>query len=1088
MLYAQTAGESAIVKPLVLAEYPDITKINAYNKEIKYLNEDYLRVIVFDYSIENQGRRLKNDMIGFFARARYIEASEEENIRPAYIQRLRAENPADPDHAAFYRRLLKEIAKFIFSLTQHRYLFGDQKGTNIHGGNFRITPSGHIKQVGDLDFIEVIDETIKEQALLSYSHFTKDQFASWLSVWVSVVWMPMNSADLKRFSNVEIRQVVDEVIAGHSQSHPIHEIGSGPMASSSGVTSRGMRLNRQDLDRFGIRYLTHGNQADILGKEGWPFVIKQFYDNRLFGITVRKSVEAYGLAHTSLGGIIEDFVPVEIVAEDGQVHPGVIMREVTLGNFDEQLRILNKFGRIDLAKDFLSETVVLVTATIARGFFPYDLKFDNFAVNDQRRMVLLDAGLFNRELKKQSFGTWATLFNKNISYLHNALHSDELSGHYIQTLERHGLSPAHIVDTVNRLADTQKAVLVTDITSEIERSFSGLVRVSYPPVGAPGSDKSDASVDNILAGVPGISTSSPVKLLERRHLVVELAQDIRGRLQSTVSSPVGRTRVSSAAGLKNIKRHPYVMLSLGLAVGPVVAYQRTSKKGLRLEQKKFKGAIVAAKTLNEWEIRRLRRYGAQGYITLEGNALNPSAIAASARGTPWVIMEDAKKFNALSKVENSGIYVIDSRSEVPVVALDDYNIRAMFEHRYHRARSQMIRATTPEEAISTWVGFKRAIRKIEAIAKLKGQPFDMRMARGEMNYLVNHVIEPFRDQVMERIEQLQTALSLHPGSVDFNDARLWLERAKRLGIVTEEFEAMLDRREAAQPREMIINDFGIASYLTGLGGHQKGQGQLDELMTQLSLLKPVGFIVSNTAFIRYLKDNGLFEQIQEALTEDIKGPRVVKVRSLWFKSRFPKQLGAIIAKAYLEVLNESVSVINASALMESGLHERTYKARHVRPADRLTAVRRTWARFFNSDVLDYISGQIRIARQSGRDFVISTTYPSLIIRQQVRAQASGFIATVNTAEKNWQQMIINVAPETSSHWMERADKVDADRITLEKESEAILHVYPGADRTAVLLRPDEIHRLAVFAKAFEKFIGRPLLWNLRRTTKVISMF
>jgi len=542
----------------------------------------------------------------------------------------------------------------------------------------------------------------------------------------------------------------------------------------------------------------------------------------------------------------------------------------------------------------------------------------------------------------------------------------------------------------------------------------------------------------------------------------------------TSSKDSASSSVSSDQPIQSTN-NTHIVLSLGLGFGPLVVYHRKSIAQLRKDQAKYRGAIVVARGLNAWEIRRLRRYGAQGYITQEGNVLSPGALAASARGTPWLLLHDAAVFKEFQSKEHQGIYVLDARSNNPLVPIQQFDAMLMMQHRVTLARKQIEDAQTPDEVLSIWEGVRRAIKKMQAIADLQDVAFDVRRERGDLSFFVNHRLEPFRLKIIDQIDWMSNQIARGSKHVRLDKAVKLIKLAKRLGIIVDEFEAEINSLVGSNGRELVLTKYGVSAYLTGLDTHGHDKGPLDILMQRLNLKMPRGFILTSAFFTRYLQENAMEEKILGIFRDDNIIDKRDAVRALWNRTRFTADSAQLIRQAYTEVLGGKLSVIKASAMMKSGLHERTYLTRRVKVDQRLAAVKRSWARFFNGDVIGYVVDHIRAAREKRIEFDERSAYPSLLIREQIRVKVSGFIATVNTATRNWNEIIINVAPDKNPQWMNNADNLDADRITLTKKGSKPSQILLGNSRTEPSLSVNEIKRLANFAKAFEKEAGQPIL-------------
>lgn len=139
-MYAVYGADAGIVKPLVKAEYPNVGEIYAYGEKIAYAGDKTFRFIVYDYSTVSQGRRLLNDS----REVRY------NNISLAYAQRFVSLSGMSERTDEFYSQIILDVTRIVYRLAHQGYMFGGELGTDMHGGNFRLTTEGRIKQVGDL--------------------------------------------------------------------------------------------------------------------------------------------------------------------------------------------------------------------------------------------------------------------------------------------------------------------------------------------------------------------------------------------------------------------------------------------------------------------------------------------------------------------------------------------------------------------------------------------------------------------------------------------------------------------------------------------------------------------------------------------------------------------------------------------------------------------------------------------------------------------------------------------------------------------------------------------------------------------------
>ncbi|MCC6758238.1 MAG: hypothetical protein IT395_01255 [Candidatus Omnitrophica bacterium] len=241
-----------------------------------------------------------------------------------------------------------------------------------------------------------------------------------------------------------------------------------------------LSLTERDLRSFGVlsaKEDTHGTQAYIYKKDVWPFVLKLFVGNVDIGIFSQETQGAYELAYETMGGIVHDFIPIQVQREDGMYLHAVIMRKVPIDDLAIQMQTLLSQGQKEKIKTLIDQNVELVLEILRRGVFPIDIKFKNFGM-DRNRQVVIDPGFFEGEYReKKNMLTYS--FQVNFNFLKDTLGSEELAQYYRSRLNEAGLWKGDDAGIVPGLWQTKAPVRVRDISVEVEASFKGQIPVEY---------------------------------------------------------------------------------------------------------------------------------------------------------------------------------------------------------------------------------------------------------------------------------------------------------------------------------------------------------------------------------------------------------------------------------------------------------------------------------------------------------------------------------------------------------------------------------------------------------------------------------
>ncbi|MBN3040150.1 MAG: glycosyltransferase, partial [Candidatus Omnitrophica bacterium] len=247
-------------------------------------------------------------------------------------------------------------------------------------------------------------------------------------------------------------------------------IGIFSRLNSSSKSERTLRLKHSDLRKNGIGVLFNGTQAIIESRGDWPFVLKLFMDEAADYVFSEEAVTSYTIAKERLGGIVVDFIFIEIQGNYGQYETAVIMRKVTLDDMTTQLREHVEFGEIDKAKQLIRGQVAAVENILLRGAMPLDAAFANFGlVGGQIRM--LDPGHLDVEYSASSISKFLQMVTQNSNYLTINLGSQELGDYYSEQLAKRGLDNDNIGNTLGRVFNTKKAVAVESFVEEVASSL-----------------------------------------------------------------------------------------------------------------------------------------------------------------------------------------------------------------------------------------------------------------------------------------------------------------------------------------------------------------------------------------------------------------------------------------------------------------------------------------------------------------------------------------------------------------------------------------------------------------------------------------
>jgi hypothetical protein len=375
-------------------------------------------------------------------------------------------------------------------------------------------------------------------------------------------------------------------------------------------TERGagrLQLSLGELRAFGINGLTHGTQAVVETKDGWPFVLKRFIDEPSEYVDAEETVQSYEIAHRRLGGLVPDFVfihvtqPIQLGSTWLADETAVIMRKVRLLDLTSQLKEAIAIGDEQKTKTMIRKSVLLIRHILGRGVFLLDAKFDNIGIQDGA-FYLLDLGHLRETFADETLKSLLRSYQVNYNELER-LAGRELAAFYLQTLKAYGLDTANLKQTLTEIFLTQAAVVVPDISQEVLDS-TGVMQTSGEGGAGRGKDqstvhgpRSTVNGSEAFLPVPGSRESSTRGFSrwgsdpkgergavgkrftkeEREQLIAALQDDVRQHPKASIPARVQRLRASLGRPDLSVKTIGRYLKTLGLAfrepLDPRAAYR-----------------------------------------------------------------------------------------------------------------------------------------------------------------------------------------------------------------------------------------------------------------------------------------------------------------------------------------------------------------------------------------------------------------------------------------------------------------------------------------------------------------------------------
>ena len=231
-----------------------------------------------------------------------------------------------------------------------------------------------------------------------------------------------------------------------------------------------LEFSYDKLKGYGIRRVTYGSQAFIETAEDWPFVLKIFrdeYEDRIFS---EDTIQAYFISQQYLGGLVPEFVFINLTSETHQPEIALIMRKVEMDNMAVQIQDLMSKGDIEGTKDLITRNIQVIVNFIRRGIFPIDSKFQNFGL-ESGRLMMLDPGYAMKGYGDGSLLNFQQNVTTNHNFLVHSLHLPELAVFYLNEIRRQGLNKEDIRSTLTKYFGIDAPIPVNDISQEINQSL-----------------------------------------------------------------------------------------------------------------------------------------------------------------------------------------------------------------------------------------------------------------------------------------------------------------------------------------------------------------------------------------------------------------------------------------------------------------------------------------------------------------------------------------------------------------------------------------------------------------------------------------
>jgi pyruvate,water dikinase len=200
----------------------------------------------------------------------------------------------------------------------------------------------------------------------------------------------------------------------------------------------------------------------------------------------------------------------------------------------------------------------------------------------------------------------------------------------------------------------------------------------------------------------------------------------------------------------------------------------------------------------------------------------------------------------------------------------------------------------------------------------------------------------------------------------------------------------------------LIGDISIHD-LPLVGGKGANLGEL----TQAGIPVPHGFVVTSSAYFRFLEGSQLRATIQERLTGlDVNDSLslngiAAEIKSLIAQARVPDEIATDIAAAYAR-MGGGLAAVRSSATAED-LAEASFAGQHesylnVEGATAITdAVQSCWASLFEPRALFY---------RTGVGFDHASVGIAVVVQQMVQSERSGVMFTVHPVTNDHSQVVI----------------------------------------------------------------------------------
>ena len=224
-------------------------------------------------------------------------------------------------------------------------------------------------------------------------------------------------------------------------------------------------------------------------------MLKLLIDEPADDVFADDAISSYEIAQRKLGGLVVDFIFIDLETRPEIYETAIIMRKVQIYNITTQIKNAVKAGNFDLAEMLIRKNVDLIFRILKRGVFLLDAKFHNFGII-KGKQGLLDPGYTSEVLDDAAIRNLELSIEQNYNYLALNLKSEKLASFYRKVLVEYGFDGPNLRQTVHDCFGSEHAIAVMDISEEVAASINALTKTAQSP--STGAIPEGATLEKIL--------------------------------------------------------------------------------------------------------------------------------------------------------------------------------------------------------------------------------------------------------------------------------------------------------------------------------------------------------------------------------------------------------------------------------------------------------------------------------------------------------------------------------------------------------------------------------------------------------------